>query len=324
MTLRSQPPKLLDRVRHEARVRHLAIRTENAYVDWVRRFVLFHGTRHPDTLGTTEVRAFLTHLAVERHVAASTQNQALNALVFLYSAVLGRDLGEFRDLPRAKRTPRLPVVLTRDEVRRILGAMTGPERLVADLLYGSGLRLLESLRLRVKDVDFGARHLVVRNGKGDKDRITVLPARAVEPLRDHLARVRMIFDADRAAGVGGVWLPNALAVKYPNAGVAWEWQWVFPAKGLSVDPRGGASRRHHVSEMSIQRAMKAAVQLAQVAKPATPHTLRHSFATHLLESGTDIRTVQELLGHDDVRTTMIYTHVLNRPGPVTPSPLDGL
>ena len=320
----SQPPKLLDRLRITLRRRHYSIRTEEAYAGWCRRFILFHNKRHPDEMGETEIRDFLSHLAVEGRVAASTQNQALNALAFLYQHVLERDLGSFGAVERAKRPDRLPVVLTRDEVRRILAALDGVPRLVGELLYGGGLRVLESLRLRIKDIDFGQKHLLIREGKGGKDRTTVLPERAVEGLRDHLARVRLVFEADRRAGLPGVYLPYALDRKYPGAGAEWGWQWAFPSEVLSVDPRSGERRRHHLGESAIQRAVKGAAKLAGLDKPATPHTFRHSFATHLLEGGADIRTVQELLGHADVTTTMIYTHVLQRGPSGVVSPLDRL
>ena len=320
----SQPPKLLDRLRDTLRRRHYSIHTEDAYAHWCRRFILFHKMRHPSEMGEAEIRDFLTHLAVDGHVAASTQNQALSAIVFLYGQVLERDLGSFGHVERAKRPERLPVVLTREEVRRILVALVGVPRLLAELLYGGGLRVSEGLRLRVKDVDFGQRHVVVRDGKGGKDRTTLLPLRLVESLRDHLSRVRLVWDADRAAGLPAVYLPDALERKYPQAGVEWGWQWVFPSGVLSVDPRSGLRRRHHAAETTIQRAVKGAARLAGIPKPATPHTFRHSFATHLLESGSDIRTVQELLGHADVATTMIYTHVLHRGPAGVVSPLDRL
>ena len=319
-----QQPKLLDRLRDTLRRRHYSLATEEAYAGWCRRFILFHNKRHPDAMGEAEIRDFLTHLAVDGRVAASTQNQALNAIVFLYSQVLERELGSFGQVERAKRPERLPVVLTREEIKRILVALDGVPRLIGELLYGGGLRVMEAMRLRVKDVDFGQKHLLIRDGKGGKDRTTLLPGRVVEGLRGHLERVRLIWTADRAAGLPGVYLPHALEKKYPSAGAEWGWQWVFPSEVLSVDPRSGLRRRHHQSETTIQRAVKAAAKLAGVEKPATPHTFRHSFATHLLEAGSDIRTVQELLGHADVSTTMIYTHVLARgPGGVV-SPLDRL
>lgn len=318
------PPRLLERVRLEARRRRLSRRTEEAYADWVRRFVRFHRLRHPGELGADEVAAFLTHLAVEERVAASTQNQALAALLFLYRHVLGVDLGVLPAATRARRPKRLPVVLSREEARRLFAELDGQPRLVAQLLYGSGLRLLEALRLRVQDIDFDRREVVVRSGKGDKDRRTLLPASAVEALRDHLGRVRERWRADRQAGVAGVHLPLALARKYPNAGREWPWFWVFPSKTLWEDAASGTTGRHHLHESNIQRAVHRAVRAAGIPKRASCHTLRHSFATHLLESGYDIRTVQELLGHKEVSTTMIYTHVLNRGGLGVRSPADDL
>jgi integron integrase len=311
----------LDRVRAAIRVRHYSIRTEAAYVDWIRRFIVFHDRRHPESLGEAEIGAFLTHLAVERRVAAATQNQALNALVFLYKVVLERPLGEIADAVRAKRPARLPVVLSLEEVGRLLAGL--PERywLVACLQYGSGLRLLESVRLRVKDLDFEHRAIFVRDGKGARDRIVTLADELVLPLQRHLEARRTLFDRDRAAGVGGVYLPYALARKYPAAPHEWGWQYVFPAAGLSRDPRGGGRRRHHLDEQAVQRAVRMAVRAAGIAKPASCHSLRHSFATHLLERGADIRTVQEQLGHRDLRTTQIYTHVIKRGGLAVRSPL---
>jgi integron integrase len=318
-------PKLLDQVKARIRFKHYSLRTEEAYLGWIRRFILFSGKRHPLQLGPVEIEAFLTHLAVAGQVAASTQNQALSALVFLYHEVLGQPFGSLDGLLRVRRPAKLPVVLSRAEVAAVLAQLPASSvRLMAQLLYGSGLRLLECLRLRVKDVDFTRRLLVVRDGKGGKDRVTLLPETVHQPLRLHLARVRALHDEDLARGFGRVYLPFALERKYPRAALEWPWQYVFPAAGRSVDPRTKAERRHHVGELVLQRAVKAAVRRTGIAKAATPHTLRHSFATHLLEDGYDIRTVQELLGHKDVSTTMIYTHVLNRPGvlPVR-SPLDG-
>lgn len=318
----AQPPKLLDRVRERIRIKHYSIRTETQYVQWVRRFVLYHGKRHPRDMGAPEVEAFLTHLAVDGQVAAATQNQALSALLFLYKEVLGVDLPWLNDVTRAKRPQRLPVVLTREEVQAVLTRMTGPYGLMARLLYGTGMRLMECVRLRVKDVDFGRGEILIRDGKGAKDRVTMLPQSLVVPLQAHLQQRRALFGDDRQAGKGCVYLPDALARKYPNASTEWGWQYVFPSGSYSVDPRSGVERRHHLDEKLLQRAMKKAVQASGLAKPATPHTLRHSFATHLLEAGHDIRTVQELLGHADVSTTMIYTHVLNRGGRGVRSPLD--
>lgn len=317
-------PRLIDRVRDKIRLRHYSIRTEQAYVDWIKRFIHFHGKRHPADLGATHVEAFLTHLAVDGRVAAATQNQAKSAILFLYREVLARDLPWLDGVERAREPVRLPVVLTREEVAAVLARLSGIHRLLGRLLYGSGLRIMEGVRLRVKDVDFARREILVRDGKGAKDRVTMLPRGVAGPLRAHLDDVRERHRLDLADGFGAVWLPHALARKYPSAAREWGWQYVFPADRLSTDPRTGAARRHHLSDQSFQRAMKQAVRDSGIAKPATPHTLRHSFATHLLESGYDIRTVQELLGHADVSTTMIYTHVLNRGGRGVASPLDGL
>lgn len=318
----TQVPELLDRVRERIRFKHYSIRTEDSYVQWIRRFILFHGKRHPAEMGVVEVEAFLTHLAVEGNVAASTQNQARSALLFLYKAVLGSELPWLNNVEQAKKPRRLPVVLTEDEVRAVLASLDGVHWLVAALLYGAGLRLMEALRLRVQDVDFKRREILVRNGKGFKDRVTMLPARVAGRLQSHLVAVRLLHEKDLAEGLGEVHLPYALDRKYPNAGRSWGWQYVFPSGNRSVDPRTGKTRRHHLDEQTIQRAVKQAVRTVGVVKPATPHTLRHSFATHLLQNGQDIRTVQELLGHEDVQTTMIYTHVLNRGGRGVTSPLD--
>jgi integron integrase len=315
-------PRLLDRMREAIRVRHYSIRTEAAYVDWARRFIVFHGRRHPVELGADEVAAFLTDLAVQRNVAASTQNQAKSALLFLYKVVLGLELPWLEEIVSAKNPRRLPVVLTPSEVRALLHELNGTMGLVASLLYGTGMRLLEALRLRVKDVDFERREIVVRDGKGGKDRVTVLPENLVLPLNEHVGRRRALHTRDLEAGRGEVWLPDALSVKYPNAGLAWGWQWVFAGGSMSVDPRSGVVRRHHINEASVQRAVSGAARRAGIHKPCSPHVLRHSFATHMLQAGYDIRTVQELLGHADVATTMIYTHVLNRGGRGVRSPLD--
>lgn len=317
-------PKLLDRMRDLLRALHYSIRTEKAYVQWARRFILFHRKRHPDSMGAAEVNEFLTHLAVERQVSASTQGQALAAILFLYRDVLGQELPWLTELIRAPRRERTPMVLTRDEVRRLFVPMSGTPRLVAGLLYGTGMRLLEGLRLRVKDADFETGEIVVRSGKGDKDRTTPLPRVLAPVLKKHLAEVRVLHDRDRANGFGHVWMPEALAVKYPNADASWAWQWVFPAAQRSIDPRSGVERRHHLGEQVIQRAVHEAVRRAGITKPATPHTLRHCFATHLLAAGHDIRTVQELMGHRDVKTTMIYTHVLGLGASGVRSPLDAL
>jgi integron integrase len=317
-------PRLLDQVRELIRIRHYSIRTEQAYLQWIRRFILFHRKRHPLEMGAPEVTAFLSHLAIQRNVAASTQNQALNAILFLYRDVLKSTLPWLQDVQRAKKPQRLPVVLTRDEVRGVLAQMQGTTWLMAALIYGGGLRLLECLRLRIKDIDFEYRQLLIRDAKGQKDRVTLLPQVLVDPLRNHLVRVRALHESDLREGYGCVYLPFALAEKYPAAEREWGWQYVFPAKRRSLDPRSGAERRHHAPEDALQRALHQAVRKANVIKPASVHTLRHSFATHLLESGYDIRTVQELLGHADVKTTMIYTHVLNRGGRAVLSPVDGL
>jgi len=317
-------PRLMDQVTASIRRLHYSRRTEESYRHWIRRFIFFHGKRHPLELGEAHVTAFLSHLATDRNVAASTQNQALSALLFLYKEVLGRELAWLDGLVRAKRPVRAPVVLTREEVARLLSAMHGQAGLAARLLYGTGMRLLECLRLRVKDVDFGYRQVVVRDGKGGKDRVTLLPGSLVPHLERQLERARALHAHDLARGHGEVHLPHALARKYPDAGRQWIWQYVFPSKGLSADPEDGVIRRHHIDESVVQRAMRDAVRETRIAKPAHPHTLRHSFATHLLEAGYDIRTVQELLGHSDVSTTMIYTHVLNKGGRGVHSPLDGL
>jgi integron integrase len=310
-------------VRWHLRVKRYSIRTEKAYVDWIRRFILFHRKRHPDTMGESDISAFLNHLAVNRHVAASTQNQALCALLFLYQHVLERKL-DFLALERAKRPPKVPVVFTPAEAHAVLDHVEEEYRLLAELLYGSGLRLMECVRLRVKDVDFGYGHIVIRDGKGLRERVTVLPERLHRPLRLRLERTRLLHERDLAHGLGRVYLPSALAAKYPSAARSWPWQYVFPSVKLSVDPRTREKRRHHIAEKNLQNAVKRAVRAAGVAKAASCHTFRHSFATHLLESGQDIRTVQELLGHKDLSTTMIYTHVLTKPGLNIRSPLDRL
>lgn len=316
-------PRLLDQLRDRIRLKHYSLRTEQAYLQWVKRYILFHGKRHPADLGKEEIESFLTSLAVDRNVAASTQTQALSAILFLYKEVLGIEPPWLPNLTRAKKPVRLPTVLGRDEVQALLSQAEDPLLgLIMRLLYGTGMRLLEGLRLRVKDVDFARNEIVVREGKGNKDRVTMLPASLREALQAHLKVVRAQHDADLAAGRGEVWLPDALAAKYPNAARTWGWQYVFPAAGFSVDPRSGAVRRHHVDDKRVQRAVRKAAARAGLAKPVSPHTLRHSFATHLLESGYDIRTVQELLGHSDVSTTMIYTHVLNKGGRGVVSPLD--
>jgi len=318
------PPRLLQQLRIHLRTRHYSIRTEAAYVDWARRFILHHGKRHPGDMGAVEVGAFLSHLAVERNVAASTQNQAKSALLYLYKNVLGVDLPWLDEVVQARAPKRLPVVLTQREVRDLLAELNGPMWLMVSLLYGTGMRLLECLRLRVKDIDFDRREIIVREGKGNKDRVTVLPENLIGPLRDQLARTRQLHNKDIEAGFGDVYLPSALAVKYPRAGRAWGWQYVFPSAARGIDPRSGIERRHHVFPESVQRAVREAARRIDAAKPVTPHVLRHSFATHMLQAGYDIRTVQELLGHSDVSTTMIYTHVLNKGGRGVLSPLDAL
>lgn len=315
-------PKLLDQVRILLRTRRYSLRTEEAYVDWIRRFILFHDKRHPMEMGEAEIAGFLSYLAVDRKVAPATQNQALSALLFLYLKFFERKLGAFEGARRATQPVRMPTVLTPEEVRTVLAHVAPPYRLMADLLYGSGLRLLECLRLRIKDVDFGYSRIIVRDGKGAKDRVTMLPGRLRRPLQEHLKCGRSVHQRDVALGFGEVYLPFALERKYPKAGRSWEWQYVFAATKRSLDPVSGRVRRHHVLEKALQNAVKLAVRASGVNKPASCHTFRHSFATHLLENGYDIRTVQELLGHKDVSTTMIYTHVLNKPGLGVRSPLD--
>jgi len=315
-------PKLLDQVRAVIRTLHYSIRTEQAYVDWTRRFILFHNKRHPRDMGKDEIEAFLTHLAVEGKVSASTQSQAKAALLFLFQKVLKMDVDWLKDVIAAKQPQRLPTVLTVEEVRAVLSRMEGLPWLLASLLYGSGLRLLEACRLRVLDLDFDMRQIIVRNGKGAKDRVTMLPSVTIEPLKAHLELVRLQHQRDCEQGGGCVYLPFALDRKYPNALREWKWQYAFPADRLSTDPRSDEIRRHHIEEQRIQRAVRQAARDAGINKRVTPHTFRHSFATHLLHAGYDIRTVQELLGHKDVRTTMIYAHVLNRGGSGVISPLD--
>jgi integron integrase len=315
-------PKRLDRLRHACRVRHLSPRTEDAYHGWCRRFILFHDKRHPREMGVREINQFLTHLAVDRTVSASTQNQAFNALLFLYRVVLEVPPGLLTGAVRAVRPKRLPTVLTRDEVGRVLGQLDGTYRVIGEMLYGGGLRLLEGLRVRVKDVDFAGGQLLVRHGKGGKDRRTLLPATVRASLAAHLERVRELHARDVADGFGRVWLPDALDRKFPRAAGEWGWQWVFPAARRWRDPATGAQRRHHAHEGTVSRAVLTAVRASGLTVRATTHTLRHSFATHLLEAGYDIRTVQELLGHASVETTMIYCHVLNRGGRGVVSPLD--
>ena len=316
-------PRLLDQVRQKIRLKHYSIRTEQAYIDWVRRYILYHNKRHPKEMGGPEIEAFLTHLAVDKKVASSTQNQALSALLFLYREVLGVELA-LLNATRSKKPQRLPVVLTQSEIQSVLAHLDGIHHLMASLLYGAGLRLMECIRLRAKDVDFNYRQLTIRNGKGNKDRVTMLPESSMAALRGHVEKVRLIHQQDLSEGFGEVYLPNALDRKYTSAGSEWGWQYIFPSGNRSLDPRSGKERRHHLSEQVLQRAVKKAVRAAGINKPASCHSLRHSFATHLLESGYDIRTVQELLGHSDVTTTMIYTHVLNKGGKGVRSPLDKL
>jgi integron integrase len=316
--------RLVDRVRDAIRSRHYSRRTEKTYWYWIRWFIRFHGMRHPAEMGGAEVQSFLSWLATERDVAAATQNQALSALLFLYQKVLGQELPWLDGISRAKRPVRLPAVLSEAEVRRLLGGLHGVKWLMASLLYGSGLRQIECLTLRVKDVNFAYRQILVRDAKGGKDRVTMLPEGVIEPLQEHLGRVRLLHRRDLAEGFGEVSLPHALARKYPRAGYEWGWQFVFPSKNRSADPATGVIRRHHVYPDTLHRAIKRAAAAAAIIKPVSCHTLRHSFATHLLERGQDIRTVQELLGHSDVSTTMIYTHVLNRGARGVKSPLDRL
>jgi integron integrase len=315
-------PRLLDRVRDAIRSRHYSLRTEQAYIFWVRRFILFHRKRHPETMGESEISEFLTHLAVAKQVSASTQNQALSAILFLYKHVLDRELDRLSDITRAKRPKRLPVVLSQGEVRSLLSVLSGVNGLLARLIYGTGMRKMECLRLRVKDVDFSYRQICVRSGKGDKDRVTLLPECLVDELTTQLDAASTLHQKDLEAGYGEVSLPYALSRKYPNAGREWIWQFVFPATRRSVDPYSGLIRRHHWFQTNVQRAIKQAAHTLKLGKPVSVHTLRHSFATHLLENGYDIRTVQDLLGHKDVSTTMIYTHVLNKGGRGVCSPLD--
>lgn len=319
----SQPPRLLDQVRQAIRTKHFSLKTEKSYVHYIRDFILFHDKRHPQEMGVAEIRAYLAHLAVDKQVAASTQTVALSALLFLYRQVLQVELPYIDGIERAKRAKHLPVVFTRHEVRQILARLDGVHHLLASLLYGTGMRLTEGLRLRVKDIDFEYRQITVRDGKGKKDRVTMLPETLIEPIKLQLEKSRQIHRQDLAMGYGAVELPYALERKYPNADRDWKWQYVFPSWKRSQDPRSGIVRRHHLYEQSLQRAVREAVRQAGITKHGGCHTFRHSFATHLLEAGYDIRTVQELLGHKDVKTTMIYTHVLNRGGRGVQSPLDG-
>ena len=317
-------PKLLDQVRQTIRTRHYSDRTEKAYVHWIKRYIFFHNKRHPQEMAEAEIAGFLSSLATVGRVSASTQNQAFNALLFLYNEVLSKKIGLIEGVVRAKRPQRLPAVLTKDEVKKVIDCMKGVPRLMAILLYGGGLRLMECCRLRIKDIDFSRNEIIIRSGKGNKDRYTMLPCAIRDSLTQHLRDVRTQHEADLKRGLGRVSLPNALDRKYPSAGKEWGWQWVFPATSHFTDRDTGEQRRHHLHESVLQRAFKEARTKAGIFKFAGCHTLRHSFATHLLENGYDIRTVQELLGHNDVSTTMIYTHVLNRGGKGVRSPADGL
>ena len=318
----SGKPKLLDQLRDRIRLKHYSRRTEDAYLDWTKRFILYHNKRHPQEMGKPEIEAFLTHLAVERKVAAATQNQARSALLFLYKELLAIDLPWLNDVEPAKKPKKMPVVLTEQEVQRLLAKVPESWSLLGKLLYGTGMRLLEALRLRVQDIDFERCEVMIREGKGGKDRVTMLPHTLVQPIQQQLTFVRRLHARDLADGYGEVWLSESLTRKYPKAGREWRWQYVFPSVRLSVDPRSGVTRRHHLDEKGLQRAIRQAADDAGLTKRVTPHTLRHSFATHLLQAGYDIRTVQELLGHKDVQTTMIYTHVLNKGGRGVTSPLD--
>lgn len=315
---------LLDRVRNVIRLKHYSLKTERSYIPWIGRYLQFHKQQDPAQMDSKEIEAFLSHLAVHDKVSASTQNQAFNAILFLYKHVLKKELGESINAIRAKQSVYLPVVMTKEEVTKLIDAVPAENRLMIKLIYGSGLRLMECLRLRVKDIDFGNGQLIVRDGKGMKDRMTVLPENLIQPLQEHLQHVKVIHENDVAEGYGSVYLPYALERKYPKAAWQFVWQYVFPAKKVSKDPLTGIIRRHHVHENNLQRAVKDAAMVSGIMKRVTIRALRHSFATHLLEAGYDIRTVQELLGHSDVSTTMIYTHVLNRPGIGVKSPLDRL
>lgn len=319
---KTNKPKLLDQVRDVIRRKHYSLRTEQAYVDWIRRFILYHDKRHPSQMAEEEVAQFLTHLARDLNVAPSTQNQALSALLFLYKEVLKHEIGWLEKVERAKKAPKLPVVLSRAEVKSVFAHLYGTPKLMAGLLYGSGLRLMECVRLRVKDIDFELAQITVRDGKGGKDRRTTLPLNLAEPLQRHLVRIKAQHEQDFEDGFGRVHLPFAIGRKFPKAARDWAWQYVFPSSRLSIDPRSGKRQRHHIAEGILQSALKRAVDASGIVKRANCHSLRHSFATHLLTRGYDIRTVQELLGHKDVSTTMIYTHVLNKPGVGVKSPLD--
>jgi integron integrase len=321
--METKPQKLLDQVRETIRTKHYSYRTEQTYVEWIKRFILFHKKRHPKDMGVDEVQAYITHLANERRVAASTQNQALSAILFLYKYVLQKEIVFPSDIIRAAKPERLPTVLSHAEAMSAINSMSGVPQLIAKLLYGSGLRIMECMRLRIKDLDFGEHQLMVRDGKGETDRLTILPDSVIPALKDHLETVRAIHQMDLKEGYGEVFLPYALARKFPHAPKEFGWQYVFPASVRSVDPVSGHTRRQHLDVSVPQKAIRHAAQLARIDKPVSPHTFRHSFATHLLQNGYDIRTVQELLGHKDVKTTMIYTHVLQRGGLAVKSPLDG-
>ena len=326
-TTPTQPKKLLDQVRDKIRFKHYSLSTENTYLSWIKQFILYHGKRHPVDMGAAEVEAFLTYLATQRQVSSSTQNQALSAILFLYREVLAITLPWLDNFERSKKPRRLPVVLTVPEVQALLreaASAPAPINLIIKLLYGTGMRLMEAVRLRVKDVELARKEIIIRDGKGGKDRVTMLPDSLLEAIRAQLVLRRAWHEQDMALNKVDVWLPDALAAKYPNASKEWGWQYVFAAKNYSIDPRSKSERRHHVEEKQVQRYVKKAALAADIAKPTTPHTLRHSFATHLLQNGYDIRTVQELLGHSDVSTTMIYTHVLNKGGRGVLSPLDQL
>ncbi|MBN8724894.1 MAG: integron integrase [Acidobacteria bacterium] len=317
--------KLLDQIKKVIRLKHFSIRTEETYIHWIKRFILFHDKRHPLEMGQEEIRSFLSYLATELNVARSTQNLALQSILFLYKEVLNKEVIHINNIERAKKEAKVPIVFTQNEVNSILSNLSNMNftcYLMASLLYGSGLRLMECIRLRVKDIDFDSNYVLVREGKGEKDRITILPEKLKEPLKRHLVKVKLLHEDDLEAGFGQVYLPYALERKYPNASKEWCWQYVFPSIRLSIDPRSGKKRRHHICEKVLQKSVKEAIKKSEIAKNGSCHTLRHSFATHLLESGYDIRTIQQLLGHNDVSTTMIYTHVLNRAGYAVKSPLD--
>lgn len=320
----ARSPRLLDQVRDVLRREHYSISTEKTYIQWIRRYIYFHNKEHPANLGSSHIEAYLSYLARHKNVSPSTQNQALNGILFLYRKVLKMELPWMNDIVRAKRKKRLPVVFTKSEVKALLSQFDGTKWLIYSLIYGSGFRIMECLRLRVKDIDFHYKEIMIRDGKGGKDRVTLLPEQLIEPLRMHLDRVKELHEQDLKAGFGTVYMPYALERKYPNASGEWGWQYVFPSKNISRDPRSEAMRRHHLDAKNIQRQMKQAIRSAGIIKPGSVHTLRHSFATHMLEDGYDIRTVQELLGHSDVKTTQVYTHVLRKGGLGVRSPLERL